>query len=129
MAGYKINRITSDVKIALSELLREVKDPRVSKLLSIVKVDLSGDLSYATVYVSAIEGFETTVSSVKALKGASGFLRRELGTRLKLRKVPELRFVADDSINVSANISKIIDSFGTSQNNDEVSEEDNKDEE
>ena len=111
MAGYKINRVTSDVKIALSELLREVKDPRVSKLLSIVKVDVSGDLSYATVYVSAIEGFEETVSSVKALKGAAGFLRRELGARLKLRKVPELRFVADDSIEQSANISKIIDSF------------------
>jgi len=111
MAGYKIGRITSDIKLALSELMREVKDPRVSKLLSIVKVDLSGDLSYATVYVSAIEGFEATVSSVKALKGASGFLRRELGGRLKLRKVPELRFVADDSINISANISKIIDSF------------------
>jgi ribosome-binding factor A len=68
MAGFKINRITSDIKIALSELLREVKDPRVSKLLSIVKVDVSGDLSYATVYVSAIEGYEATVNSVKALK-------------------------------------------------------------
>ncbi len=111
MAGYKINRITQDVKITLSELLREVKDPRVSKLLSIVKVDVSGDLSYATVYVSAIEGFETTVNSVKALKGASGYLRRELGMRLRLRKVPELRFVADDSIEQSANISKIIESF------------------
>ena len=111
MAGYKINRITSDIKISLSELLREVKDPRVSKLLSIVKVDVSGDLSYATVYVSAIEVFEATVSSVKALKGAAGFLRRELGARLKLRKVPELRFIADDSIEQSANISKIIDSF------------------
>ena len=118
MAGYKIGRITSDIKLALSELLREVKDPRVSKLLSIVKVDLSGDLSYATVYVSAIEGYEATVSSVKALKGASGFLRRELGGRLKLRKVPELRFVADDSINISANISKIIDSF-KEENEDE----------
>ena len=111
MAGYKINRITQDVKVTLSELLREVKDPRVSKLLSIVKVDVSGDLSYATVYVSAIEGFETTVNSVKALKGAAGYLRRELGMRISLRKVPELRFVADDSIEQSANISKIIESF------------------
>lgn len=118
MAGYRINRITSDIKIALSELLREVKDPRVSKLLSIVKVDVSGDLSYATVYVSAIEGYEATVSSVKALKGAAGFLRRELGGRLMLRKVPELRFVADDSISVSANISRIIDSF-KEENDDE----------
>ena len=118
MAGYKINRITSDVRIALSELLREIKDPRVSKLLSIVKVDISGDLSYATIYVSAIEGYETTVSSVKALKGASGYLRRELGSRLKLRKVPELRFIADDSINISANISRIIENIKEDNVND-----------
>lgn len=119
MAGYKIQRITSDIKLALSELLREVKDPRVSKLLSIVKVDVSGDLSYATVYVSAIEGFEVTVTSVKALKGAAGFLRRELGARLKLRKVPELRFIADDSIEHSANISKIIESFEAGNKNED----------
>lgn len=118
MAGYRINRITSDIKLALSSLLREVKDPRVSKLISIVKVDVSGDLSYATVYVSAIEGAQKTVESVKALKNASGFLRRELGSALKLRKVPELRFVADDSIEQSANISRIIKSFEGEGEND-----------
>ena len=113
MAGYKINRVTSDVKLCLSELLKEVKDPRVSKLLSIVKLDVSGDMSYATAYVSAIEGKEVTETSVKVLnKSASGYLRRELGKRMKLRKVPELRFVADDSIEHSAKIAKIIDSFG-----------------
>ena len=113
MAGYKINRITSDIKIALSELLREVKDPRVSKLLSIVKVDVSGDLSYATVYVSAIEGSEKTAESVKALnKSVAGYLRKQLGASLSLRKVPELRFVADNSLERSAEISRIIKSFG-----------------
>ena len=112
MAGFKINRVTSDIRLALSELLREVKDPRVSRLLSIVKLDVSGDMSYATVYVSAIEGKEATEQSVKALnKSATPFLRREIGHRLSLRKVPELRFVADNSIEVSAHISNIIDSF------------------
>ena len=112
MAGYKIGRITSDIKVTLSELFREIKDPRVSKLLSIVKVNVTNDLSYATVYVSAIEGRETTVASVKALRKAAGFLRRELGAHMSLRKVPELRFVADDSIEHSAEISRIIESFG-----------------
>ena len=112
MAGFKINRISSDIKFALSEQLRSVKDPRVSDMLSIVKVDVSGDMSYATVYVSALEGYEATERSVKALnKSAAGFLRRQLGSSLSLRKVPELRFIADDSILQSANISKIIDSF------------------
>ncbi|MBQ1186131.1 MAG: 30S ribosome-binding factor RbfA [Clostridia bacterium] len=116
MAGFKINRVTSDIKLALSDILREVKDPRISKLLSIVKLDVSGDMSYAKVYVSAIEGKEKTEESVKALKGAAGFIRRELGSRLKLRKVPELRFVADNSIEFSANISAIVNTF---ENTDE----------
>lgn len=112
MAGYKINRVTSDIRMALSELLRTVKDPRVSQMLSIVKLDVSGDMSYATVYVSAIEGKEKTEESVKALnKSASGYLRRSLGISLHLRKVPQLRFVADNSIEKSAEISRIIDSF------------------
>lgn len=111
MPGFKLGRITSDIERELSSLMREVKDPRVSRLISVVKVNVSGDMSYATVYVSAIEGYEKTLESVKGLKSAAGYLRRELGARLSLRKVPELRFVADDSIIKSAEISKIIDSF------------------
>ena len=119
MAGFKMGRVTSDIKLALSDILRDVKDPRVSKLLSIVKLDVSGDMSYATVYVSAIEGKEKTAQSVKALKGAAGYIRRELGQRLKLRKVPELRFIADDSIEISANISRIVNSFVGGNNDGE----------
>ena len=111
MAGFKHGRITSDIQLALSELMREVKDPRVSPLIGVVKVDVSGDLSYATVYVSAIDGYEATLNSVKGLKSAAGYLRRELGSRLRLRKVPELRFVADDSIIKSAEIMNIIEGF------------------
>lgn len=112
MPGYQINRVTSDIKLCLSELLREVKDPRISKLLSIVKVNVSGDMSYADIYVSAIEGSEKTAESVKALnKSAAGYIRRELGQRMKLRKVPELKFIADNSIETSAHISRIIESF------------------
>lgn len=118
MPGYKINRVTSDIKLCLSELLREVKDPRVSKLLSIVKVNVSGDMSYADIYVSAIEGSEKTAESVKALnKSAAGFLRRELGARMSLRKVPKLQFIADNSIENSAHISKIIESLGKNEKN------------
>ena len=123
MAGFKHGRITSDIQMAMSELLREVKDPRVSHLIGVVKVDVSGDLSYATIYVSAIDGYEATVNSVKGLKSAAGYLRRELGSRLRLRKVPELRFIADDSIIKSAEIMNIIEGIETKENN--PSEEEN----
>lgn len=123
MAGFKHGRITSDIQMVMSELLREVKDPRVSPLIGVVKVDVSGDLSYATIYVSAIDGYEATLNSVKGLKSAAGYLRRELGSRLRLRKVPELRFIADDSIIKSAEIMNIIEGFDKKDNN--PSEEEN----
>ena len=122
MAGYKMGRVTSDIKYALSEILTEVKDPRVSKLLSIVKLDVSGDMSYAKVYVSSIEGREKTEESVKALKRAAGYIRRELGLKIRLRKVPELRFVADDSIEVSSNIQKIVESFEKKEDEESADE-------
>ena len=98
MAGHRIDRITEDIKRELIAILREVKDPRVSGMLSIVKVDVSNDLSYAKVYVSAIEGIDVAKESVKGLKAASGFIRKRRGSELHIRKVPELTFVADDSI-------------------------------
>ena len=73
MAGYKNGRITSDIHRELSALLRELKDPRISPLISIVKVDVSGDLSSCKVYVSAFSGVEETAASVKGLKNAAGF--------------------------------------------------------
>lgn len=98
MAGYRIDRISEDIKREIIAIMREVKDPRVSGMLSVVKVDVSNDLSYAKVYVSAMEGIEVAKQSVKGLKAASGFIRSRLGTSLHLRKTPELKFVADDSI-------------------------------
>lgn len=98
MAGYRIDRITEDIKRELILVLREVKDPRVSGMLSVVKVTVSNDLSYAKIYISALEGEEVAKESVKGLKAASGFIRKRLGESLHLRKVPELKFIADNSI-------------------------------
>lgn len=123
MAGFKIDRLTSDIRLAMSSVLRDIKDPRISKMLSIIKVDVTNDLSYATFYVSAIEGEEATKNSIKALKGAAGYIRRELGARVKMRKVPEVRFVADDSLAKSAKISAIIETF--SQGGEMVEDEEN----
>lgn len=98
MAGYRIDRITEDIKRELIHILREVKDPRVSEMISVVKVDVSNDLSYAKVYISDLQGIERAKESVKGLKAASGFIRKRLSSSLHLRKTPELKFIADDSI-------------------------------
>lgn len=111
MAGYRMGRINEDVMREMCSIFRTLKDPRISSMLSVVKVDVTNDLSYATVYVSALEGLEAAKESVKGLKSAAGYIRRELGIRLKLRHVPELRFVADNSIEKSAEIAEILHSI------------------
>ena len=108
MPSYKLGRTTEDIRREVSAILRELKDPRVSGcMLSVVRVEVTNDLSYCTVYVSAMEGMETAENAVKGLKSAAGYVRRELGNRLKLRHVPEMIFKATDSIEYSANISRI----------------------
>jgi ribosome-binding factor A len=111
MAGHKLGRVTEDIKRELTAIFRELKDPRVQGLISIVRVDLTNDLSYCTVYVSAMEGMDRAKEAVKGLKSASGFIRRELGRRLSLRKVPEMIFKATDSIEHSANIARILNNL------------------
>ena len=98
MAGFHIDRISEDIKREIISIMRELKDPRISGMLTVVKVEVSGDLSYAKVYISAMEGIDAAKSSVKGLESAGGYIRKQLGSRLHLRKSPELKFIADDSI-------------------------------
>ncbi len=112
MSGHRIERTTEDIRRELTAIFRELKDPRVTTaFLSIVRVEVTNDLSYCTVYVSAIEGLDRAKEAVKGLKSAGGFIRRELGRRLRLRHVPELIFTPTDSIEYSANISRILNSL------------------
>ena len=103
MAGNRIGRINEEIQRELSGLIRTVKDPRVQGLISITAVDTTGDLRYATVYVSMLD-HSSAAQVVKGLKSAAGYLRRELGRVLSLRYTPELRFVEDDSIDKGAHI-------------------------
>ena len=106
MANYKTSRTEEDILRELTALLRELKDPRIDPLLTIVRVELSNDMSNCKVYVSSLSGIETAKTSCIGLVSATGFLRRELFHRLKLRKSPALHFIADHSIEHSAEINQ-----------------------
>ena len=108
MAGYRIGRVTEDIHRELCDIVRGLKDPRISGFLTVVRVEVSNDLSYAKVYVSAMEGLAAAQNSVKGLKSAAGYIRRELSSRLSIRKTPELRFIADDSIAHGAEIASLL---------------------
>ena len=115
MANYKMDRTSEDIMRELTAILRRVKDPRVSGMISIVRVEVSNDMSYAKVYISAMEGLDAAKEAVRGLKSAAGFMRRELGAALHLRHVPELRFVPDDSIAYSARIAKTLQDLHVNQ--------------
>ena len=110
MPSYRVNRISEDVKKELVDVMHRLKDPRIKQgLISIVKVDVTSDLSYATVYVSSLEGKDSAAEAVEGFRSAAGLIRREITHRLKLRRAPEFRFVADDSIEHSTHIFKMLD--------------------
>ncbi len=111
MGSHRIDRISEDMKRCLADIIKDLKDPRISKLLSVIRVDVTGDLSYAKVYVSAIEGYDKTLESVKGLKSAEGYIKRQLNSQMKLRKIPALNFIADNSIENGAHIARIIEDF------------------
>lgn len=110
MAGYKSDRVAEDIKREIIAIIRDdIKDPRVQgKFLTVIRVEVSGDLSYAKVFISAMEGFDAAKEAAAGLKNAAGYIRREVGQRLRLRKTPELRFVADDSIEHGMSIAKML---------------------
>jgi ribosome-binding factor A len=109
MPSNRIGRINEEIQRELSDQIRRLKDPRVSGtgMVSITRVDTTGDLRYARVYISVLDK-QQEKEVLKGLKSASGFLRRELGTSLQLRYTPELQFVADDSIAHGAHILEIL---------------------
>ncbi len=112
MAGYRTDRVSEDIKREIMAMIRELKDPRVKdKMLTVVRVEVSSDLSYAKVYVSALEGLDTAKKAVKGLVSATGRIRREVGARLHLRKTPELKFIADDSVAQGMEIFKKLEQF------------------
>ena len=111
MASNRINRINEEIQKELSSLLRTVKDPRVQDtMISITRVETTPDLRYTKVYVSFLQE-EKAKEAMKGLQSAGGFLRRQLGSNLKLRYAPEIVWALDDSIIYGAKMLKLINSL------------------
>ena len=108
MPSNRIGRINEEIQRELSELLRNVKDPRVRKtMISVTRVDTTSDLRYAKVFVSVYDK-EQSKEVFKGLKAAGGYLRHELAERLTLRYTPELVWTEDHSITYGARILDIL---------------------
>lgn len=114
-----MNRINEELLRELSSLLPTLKDPRFHGMVSVVHVEASPDLRTARVAVSVLGSEEDQESVRRALHSASGYLRREIGRRVKLRYTPELQFEIDHSMEAGAHILSLLrtieqeDSYGS----------------
>ncbi len=108
MASNRLGRTNDDIQRVLSELLRRIKDPRVHQgMLSVTRVETTGDLRYAKIWLSIL-GDVDEKQFKKGLKSSAGWLRHELGQVLDLRYTPELIFELDRSMEYGAHISKLL---------------------
>ncbi len=105
----RYDRVGEEIKKGLSDVIRELKDPRVSPMTTIITSDVTSDLMLCKVRVSVYDKDEQIrKDTVEALNHASGFIARELGRRIDIRRIPKLVFVKDDSIEYSVHISRVI---------------------
>ena len=113
---YRIERVNSLIRREISELLqRQVKDPRLSNFVTATEVSTSPDFKHAKVYISFIGSDEERENTLNVLSSASGYFRRELAEHLKLRRIPELKFLWDDSIERADHLLRLIDQVNLEQ--------------
>ena len=122
-------RVNAEVMHELSNIIRnELKDPRVGLMTSVVAVEVSPDLKFCKAYISVLGDEEERANTLKGLKNAEGFIRRQLAKNINLRNTPQINFVMDQSIEYGVNMSKLIDDVTASDNekhiDDAATEED-----
>ena len=100
MGSFRLVLLGEQIREEISKMILsgQIKDPRVSTFLSINRVDVSGDLGYAKVYVSSFMSGKETEKGVRGLQSAAGFIQSTIGRKLTIRQFPKLTFVADSSI-------------------------------
>ena len=121
--AHRIERVNNLIRQEISELLQhQVKDPRLGGFVAVTEVSTSPDLKYAKVFVSRIGSGEEKRETLRVLAAASGFFRNELARRLRMRRIPELSFEWDDSIERGAHLLELIDKVSTDSTPDRHSD-------
>ena len=117
---HRTERVNNLIRREISELLqRQVKDPRLGNFIAVTEVSTSPDFKYAKIFISCISSEEEKKEMLSVLAAASGFLRNELARRIELRRIPELSFQWDDSIERGAHLLELIDQVSTDSTPDQ----------
>jgi ribosome-binding factor A len=114
--AHRIERVNNLIRREISELIQHhLRDPRLNEFVAVTEVSTSPDLRYAKVFVSCISGRQEEQKILEVLNAASGFLRTELARKVKMRRIPELGFHWDNSIEHGDHILRLLDQVKTEQ--------------
>jgi len=100
-------RISEEIKKELSTVIRELKDPRIPVMTSVLRVDVTPDLRFAKAHISVMGTDAEKAAAIEGLTKAAGFVRQQIGSRVDLRFTPEFTFVCDNSIEYGAKINEM----------------------
>ena len=124
MPSVRYDRINEERKKALSEIIRDMKDPRISPMTTVLLVEATNDLKIAKVRISVYDkSDDVRRETVAQLNRAEGFIARELGKRVDLRRIPTLKFSLDDSIEYAVHISEIINKLQSERKKDDTQDD------
>lgn len=108
--SIKNTRINGEVQKELSSIIRsEIKDPRIHPMTSVTAAEVAPDLKTCKAYISVLGDARAKEDTIRGLKSAEGYIRRQLARTMNLRNTPEIRFVLDESIEYGVNMSRLID--------------------
>ncbi len=111
--GFKAGRLGGEIQRIVSQMiLKDLKDPRLEGMISVTDVEVSGDGSYATIFLTCFvngdEKKEREAGVLEALDHSKGFIKKEIAAQVKVRHIPELRFKIDKSFETGAHIDELI---------------------
>lgn len=125
MASYRASRVREQLQRELGDIVGRLRDPRLG-FVTVMDVELSKDLHYATMFISVLGDEEAQREAVEAIEGALGFIRREVAQRIRLRQVPEIAVRYDDTSERAARVNALIESIpptAEAESGDVVAEE------
>lgn len=109
MANFNIKRLSEDIKREISAAVGGVKDPRVAKnFVTVTHCEVTNDLSYCKVHIACLGGEEKTDKAVEGMTAAAGYFKKRIASAIRVRKIPELIFLPDNSLEYAAHIEDII---------------------
>ena len=120
--SIKNTRINGEVQKVLAEVIRELKDPRINPMTTVMEVEVAPDLKSAKAFISVFGDAQSQADTLAGLNSAVGFIRNQLAKKINLRNTPEIRFIMDQSVEYGINMSKLIDEVNAEMHQREAAE-------